>query len=117
MADTQSSTHTPGPWQTDIQTNQFSDDGVIVDICGSEGDNIARLTTKFHVGGRQMPRSEWSANARLMAAAPEMLEALRTIRLIAQQQRGDFTAPPSGSCMNMDDAIHVADAAIEKAEK
>ena len=47
----------------------------------------------------------------------ELLTALRTIRLVAQQQRGDFMAPPSEDTLNMDDAIDIATAAIEKAEK
>ena len=56
-------------------------------------------------------------NAKLLAAAPELLEALRAIRLVGQQQRGDFAAPPSEDTLNMDDAIDIASAAIEKAAK
>jgi hypothetical protein len=53
------SAHTPGPWQVDI------DDGDVTVFSG--GVNIA----KIHGG-----EAEYLANAQLIAAAPEMLEAL-----------------------------------------
>ncbi len=73
--------HTPEPWELQIQPNQFSPAGYIADICGNfkgpDGDTIARLTTEFAPGGREMTKAEVLANGRLMAAAPRMLEELR----------------------------------------
>jgi len=61
--------HTPGPWRT------MSWDGAIV-ISGPMDELI---TT---VGDRQdgaIPQEQTRNNARLIAAAPELLEALKTI--------------------------------------
>jgi len=51
--------HTPGPWHT------AGDQGVQI---RSQRDQIAKVWT--------MRGNEWKANARLIAAAPELLEAL-----------------------------------------
>ena len=61
--------HTPGPWA--------NHDGIIRD-CSPEGWLVA--TCRFS------PKDD--ANARLIAAAPDMLEALRAI---ATYMRGDLT--------------------------
>ena len=55
--------HTPGPWS--ISTDREAT-GVIYALRGFEWDDICVIT----------PRCEAAANARLIAAAPEMLEAL-----------------------------------------
>ena len=54
-----SAKHTPGPWHT------AGDQGVQI---RSQRDQIAKVWT--------MRGNEWKANARLIAAAPELLEAL-----------------------------------------
>ena len=56
-------THTPGPWS--ISTDGEAT-GVIYALRGFEWDDICVIT----------PRCEAAANAHLIAAAPEMLEAL-----------------------------------------
>ena len=58
--------HTPGPWHT------AGDQGVQI---RSAKDQIAKVWT--------MRGNEWKANARLIAAAPEMLEALDKIACFA----------------------------------
>ena len=54
------SKHTPGPWHT------AGEQGVQI---RSAKDQIAKVWT--------MRGNEWKANARLIAAAPELLEALQ----------------------------------------
>ena len=65
-----STTHTPGPWQ--VKPNSVGGPTV-----GPEGSVVADIRTYGgpHVGGRQHPQTD--ANARLIAAAPDLLEALR----------------------------------------
>ena len=60
-----SAKHTPGPWHT------AGDQGVQI---RSQRDQIAKVWT--------MRGNEWKANARLIAAAPELLEALRAVDVL-----------------------------------
>ncbi len=60
MTDRQSSTHTPGPWHVDDESyNSIRGAGLTIALV--QGDTIGEI----------------AANARLMAAAPELLDALR----------------------------------------
>lgn len=56
-------THTPGPWAVGLREDQtiFT-------------ENLLRVATV------ECPRKEWKANARLIAAAPDLLEALEMVR-------------------------------------
>lgn len=88
--------HTPGPWTVDgPTTNQ---------IVWSDQDN--RVCFLAHSNGLNDERDK--ANGRLIAAAPDMLEALKTCRdaLMSRCSIHDKTA---------DGAIGEAWAAIEKA--
>ena len=66
--------HTPGPWSVKIRESSFRPGVFIEDgVCGPDGEQI-------RVHGFTLTNSETAkANARLIAAAPEMLEALRSI--------------------------------------
>ena len=79
-------THTPGPWQ-------YVDDG----------------PTNYLINGPDTPVGEAGreANARLMAAAPDLLEALRAVVRDIAFESGNR---PHNT------ALHAAEAAIEKAE-
>ena len=55
--------HTPGPWEARNQD-------AFLYIFGADGNNIARI----YGHGKTVPRD---ANARLIAAAPELLEACK----------------------------------------
>jgi hypothetical protein len=62
------SKHTPGPWYGVGAWVEVEDDGV-ADICSCNPDDFAQ----GHLGRNY---DEMCANARLIAAAPDMLEAL-----------------------------------------
>lgn len=64
------SNYTPGPWR--VKPNSVGGPTV-----GPEGSVVADIRTYGgpHVGGRQHPQTD--ANARLIAAAPDLLEACR----------------------------------------
>lgn len=55
--------HTPGPWK--ITDAEFIDD--------AKGGPVARVYSQMR------PKDEWQANAALIAAAPELLEALKAL--------------------------------------
>jgi hypothetical protein len=67
MKTTTKAKHTPGPWQ--------------IEFGGMEGDDYAVIGSKF--ADRAIcnlePRDYVPANARLIAAAPELLEALQEL--------------------------------------
>jgi len=60
------SKHTPGPWHTGIDDSDK--------VFAADRDGIAVMS-----GGRRY-QAERDANARLIAAAPELLEACRVVR-------------------------------------
>ena len=87
--------HTPGPWVTSA-----TDDTVVIDATGRE---VAAIDGDYN-DPDTWPQME--ANARLIAAAPEMLRALKELYSIAVSEGvvGDDTTLP------------MAAAAIAKAE-
>ena len=65
--------HTPGPWMID----RHADNGELVVRCHSDKKIVANCQTDFYSSGsREKLMIEIQANAQLLAAAPEMLEAL-----------------------------------------
>ena len=93
------SDHTPGPWT--IGRFPQSDDRVY--ISGRTWQNFAEVCS--HASGFDQP--EAAANARLIAAAPELLAA---VRAFVQWDEGN----QSGRALN--DAIRTARAALARAE-
>jgi hypothetical protein len=96
------SAHTPGPW-------------FVAEGANHEGDyapaGSVRNETWWIAKVEDAPEAE--ANARLIAAAPELLEALRKI----EQGEGRFSRDPLTHASNtIEDMIAVARAAIAKAE-
>lgn len=73
------SKHTPGPWNFDsgyIDTHAVDDDGstdyiILAELHSTFGPD------KYGVNQWMLPPEEYEANGRLIAAAPEMLEALQ----------------------------------------
>lgn len=71
---TKQATHTPGPWRTS-QQNFFN---ILAQV-----DGKARMIAAAYVANDPSPSfkdsEEWRANSRLLAAAPELLEALEQL--------------------------------------
>ena len=91
--------HTPGPW---IIGKSYTDDIAIREVDGMECIATALPTEPDEQAGKE----EQLANARLIAAAPAMLEALR--ELVAE-------APPREKSPGLDKA-HAIFAIIDKGE-
>ena len=97
-------THTKGPWTATSEGDAYDisawdDDGTvhIADVCISASKN---------------PDAENEANARLIAAAPELLEALRGITVMFPDMCADASMCDDPHTM---ETIHKAQEAIQKA--
>ena len=88
--------HTPGPWNTDEQV-----------IFASSGEAVASTWKfgQFDTGGRGS-HAEAEANARLIAAAPDMLDALHQWAAAERMEDAE----------ELENARKSRDAAIAKAE-
>lgn len=95
--------HTPGPWEIGDASKGESPRMVYCD--DSLGSRVADCST----AGHGIPTAAEIANARLIAAAPEMLEALK----LAQQWLGNFAPVVT---IEGQKPLPVIYAAIEKAE-
>lgn len=75
------SEHTPGPWV--VQTPMTGDDLVVEARPGMDYHELVRVRAPQYGNGANF--DEMRANARLIAAAPELLEALKALtdRIIA----------------------------------
>ena len=88
-------THTKGPWEVNPQYPASIRAG---------GAQVASVSIKNGVHPNNPPQDEAYANARLIAAAPEMLEALEYIKgAIHTYGNNDFAL-----------ALHKADTALRK---
>lgn len=75
--------HTPGPWE--VVNNPPNEDGsTATSIYGS--DQYVADVYCGYAGSRNMPNAEAAANARLIAAAPDLLVALE--QLVSDYERG-----------------------------
>ncbi len=74
MADTQSSTHTPGPWEAEISPRE---NNVYASIRAKDGPCVGVAYFRDGDGWGGPSREEMEDNARLMAAGPELLETLK----------------------------------------
>jgi hypothetical protein len=93
--------HTATPWHVDSSRVKYA--------INSGDKHIAIVSCYVEQAGDE---SENEANARLIAAAPDLLEALKTIEIAAS-----FAAiPDQGERAAMDAALNVVRAALAKAE-
>ena len=92
------STHTPGPWRTDNQDPFMEGHGLQI-----YSNNVPLCVMQFGYGRRD----EAIANARLIAAAPELLAALK---------RAVDTIVYLDENYDLRESYHAALAAIAKAE-
>ncbi len=78
--------HTPGPWHVDTDSRDGARTVVLDHQCDAICDTLPGATE----GDRIAARNEAEANARLIAAAPELLGALRLCveRITTYQERG-----------------------------
>ena len=66
--------HTPGPWTAQPRKSNF------IDVCHDQRDTKGAITLSLcKVQSRDSWIDESHANARLIAAAPELLEALQNL--------------------------------------
>ena len=101
--------HTPGPW-----TTAFMGHSKVHMIYGADGDDVASI----YDFTRQRKRKEHLANARLIAAAPELLEALKLAEQHILDGRNTVICPVCncGPLHAPGCALGIACAAILKAE-
>jgi len=83
------SKHTPGPWMLDINKRGGEWDYLIRTVkphnpAGGVGMHVATVNVTF----KHLPED----NARLIAAAPEMLEALKAVVAVADRKTVEFDA-------------------------
>ena len=97
------SAHTPGPWLVESDPMHFDTLSTVVGGVKKKAKGIERQMI-VQVGGWAEWR-EQEANARLIAAAPELLEALKDLRAAIKSQGVISTVK----------ALSKADAAIAKA--
>lgn len=92
--------HTPGPWRVGgIKGTVYTDDAVF----------LARAESGEHgdwLRGNPFGNGVCEANARLIAAAPELLAALKEI----------INGDPAGGTYSGSQCVAIAEAAIAKAE-
>jgi hypothetical protein len=94
--------HTPGSWYKPLKDSPYWLGGAPIPIAGKDGVLVARVANE---------RVEMRANARLIAAAPDLLEACEAIVAAAEKWNdGDF------SLGDVTATSDIAEAAILKAK-
>lgn len=106
-SEAQEAQHTPGPWSTE-------DDGDYVRILDSEGARICSVPLSRFIDGWRDPEQE--VNVRLIAAAPEMLAALRAWDAALEADYPGGPDGPEGIHASHRDKWRAARAAIARAE-
>ena len=93
-------THTPGPWTIDdTGPHEFEEGHVELNIWGPDGAYFGAIAAI-----RNDYSGDMDSNARLIAAAPKLLEALR---MVCEYFEADYDRP---------NEYYVAEAAIAQAE-
>lgn len=97
--------HTPGKWNTSKLVNDI---GIYAD--GSNRD--LALVYKY---SRSIPEEEAQANANLMAAAPELLEALQKAKEVIERMSDEFREVAGRHASYSNGEAKIIEAAINKA--
>lgn len=105
---TSAAKHTAGPWRVDTGPKSR---GRVISVCkGFPQKPVAQATGQETVDERE-------ANARLIAAAPDLLEALKLcIKELRAVRHGSVGGVPNDIALLIPERIDVAEAAIAKAE-
>ena len=90
MTETNKGAHTPGPWSAGPQCEISG--WVDISIGGYPRNPVASATPAGPGGAEERRDSETVANARLIAAAPELLEACQTFGEWLRREEGGFPA-------------------------
>ena len=77
--------HTPGPWKIEVELGSRHGEFLIAKDAGDRGRGIAVAETRTGSGSER-------ANARLIAAAPELLEACQTFAEWLRREEAGFPA-------------------------
>jgi len=80
--------HTPGPWQVIEDNHDDYEEGHIAIEADEAGRDVAVVVSTNPESQVDLSPEEW-ANARLIAAAPELLEALRLLVMLDQSSIDD----------------------------
>lgn len=79
-------THTPGPWSLSDEDSSL--------LSGADGAYIAQVFSRTNCDIGSL-RSNYAADARLIAAAPDMLKALQLVASIWSSDQTTNVAPDS----------------------
>ena len=71
--------HTQGPWRSKLKSTPFSDFGIY--------DNSGSLVATVAHNPRYSSAARRAADAHLMAASPELLAALKALRMAQEQDK------------------------------
>lgn len=99
-------THTPGPWKI---SNVPGRDALAVDANDDHNEHVATVWYSEH------PAAEGAANARLIAAAPELLKVLKALSETSQWVVSEET-PSDAQWKAFNASITAAFTAIHKVE-
>jgi hypothetical protein len=102
-------THTPGPWLRESEINSEGSDWILVT------KDYAEIVDLRLDDGLVVSEQEQEANARLIAAAPELLAALRFVLPTLENAARHGTIDADGVNLELEAAREVAEA-IAKAE-
>lgn len=103
--------NTPGPWE--LSDSSRPSNRYFVSSVG--GTNIARVLGAYTAVSHGRHWEESAANARLIAAAPELLEALTKLLPSLKNWLADVQADAPDGWQGLADDIGIAEAAIHKA--
>lgn len=101
------SEHTAGPWLHDPRNKLYSDAPFVVWTSKGPGYGTVASTNPNHLSYTGHEKSRKAADARLIAAAPELLEALEQTTHVLEQIRPDprWTAPAANAVLLAREAI------------
>lgn len=104
--------HSPGPWHACGQSDGACVCGLIWSVPSDMP--VVEVLAKNQEEGIEYPRDEFVANSRLVAAAPELLSALKeTVSLLAAYASADGDSVPLQYVRQCDDLIRRIEGASE----